>query len=73
MDREALQATVHGVAKSWTRLSTHARKYKQVYFFKQRNERYVGGNQKMKCESRLCRTHLKIPEEDKTIDQIIKL
>ena len=24
MDREAWQATVHGVAKCWTRLSTHA-------------------------------------------------
>jgi len=71
MDRESWRAIVCGVTESDT--IEHARKYKQVYFFKQRNERYVGGNQKMKCESRLCRTHLKIPEEDKTIDQIIKL
>ena len=27
MDRGAWQATVHGVAKSWTRLSTHAHMY----------------------------------------------
>ena len=33
MDRGAQQATVHGVAKSWTRLSTH----KLTYLKKQRN------------------------------------
>ena len=27
MDKAAWQATVHGVAKSWTPLSTHARTY----------------------------------------------
>ena len=27
MDREAWQTTVHGVAKSWTRLSMHAHIY----------------------------------------------
>ena len=27
MDRETCQATVHGVAKSWTRVSKHAHQY----------------------------------------------
>ena len=35
MDRGAWQATVHGVAKSWTRLSTH--KHTHTYLKKQRN------------------------------------
>ena len=31
MDREAFQATVHGVAKSWARLSTHTHSGPYVY------------------------------------------
>ena len=33
MDREAWQATAHGIVRSWTRLSAHAVTGKQFIFF----------------------------------------
>ena len=42
MDREAWQAIVHGVAKSWTRLSMHAL-IMQLFFFLKGNKTILLG------------------------------